>query len=223
MKVCHANAVKRLGVAALLVVTFGLFGTSPVAGACAPPLLTVVTDGQEVYPGSVITIEGRYFGDNCYDSSPPPSGEGTIGMPWHNIDIVLIQDGQEHLVATGNAGGGYDFSVDVVVPAVVEVGAMSVTAKLPAQGASGDLSVSADQEIQVTAGEASAPIAVARFGPTEPAQPVISYVPFGGVNPGQSDRDSLFDGLSWLWWALGMLAVGFLAGRKLPRPSDGSQ
>jgi hypothetical protein len=222
MKMCHADAVKRLGVAALLVLTFGLFGASPVAGACAPPLLTVVTDGQKVYPGSVITIEGRYFGDNCYDNSPPPNGAGTSGMPWQNIDIVLAQNGREHLVATGNAGAGYDFSVDVVVPGEVEVGAMSVTAKLPAQGASGDLSVSADQEIQVTAGEASAPFAVARFGPIEPAQPVIYNAQSGDANSGQSDRSSLFDGLSWLWWALGMLAVGFLAGRKLPRPSDGS-
>lgn len=222
MKMCHADAMKRLGVAALVILTFGLIGASPVAGACAPPLLTVITDGQKVYPGSVITIEGIYFGDNCYDTGPPPSGEGTIGMPLQNIDIVLTQNGREHLVATGNAGGGYDFSVDVVVPDDVEVGVMSVTAELPAQGASGDLSVTSDLEIQVTAGEASAPIAVARFGPTEPAQPVISYVPLGGVNTGQTDHDSLFDGLTWLWWALGMLAIGFLAGRKLPRPNDGS-
>lgn len=113
--------------------------------------------------------------------------------------------------------------MDVVVPDDVEVGAMSVTAKLPAQGAYDDWSVTADQEIQVTAGEASAPIAVARFGPTEPALPWIDNTLFGDANSGQSDRDSLFDGLSWLWWALGMLAVGFLAGRKLPRPSDGSK
>lgn len=222
MKVCHADTVRRLGVATLFVLTLGLFGASPVAADCAGPLLTVITDGQEVYPGSVITIEGLYFGDQCYDTGPPPSGEGTIGMPWQNIDIVLVQDGREHLVATGNAGAAYDFSVDVVVPDDVEVGAMSVTAKLPAQGAYDDWSVTADQEIQVTAGEASAPIAVARFGPTEPAQPWIDNTWFGDANSGQSDRDSLFDGLSWLWWALGMLAIGFLAGRKLPRPSDGS-
>lgn len=214
MKVCHANAVKRLGVAVLLVVTFSSFGAPPVAGSCALFSLVAVIDEQEVHPGSVITIEGRLFGDQCHDTGPPPSGEGRIGMPWRNIDIVLIQDGREHLVATGNAGAGYDFSVDVVVPGAVNVGAISVTAKLPAQGAWDDLSVSADQEIQVTAGEVSAPNAVARFGPTEPAQPLVFNTP--------SDRSSLFDGLSWLWWAVGMLAVGFLAGRKLSRPNNGS-
>ncbi|MFA5773785.1 MAG: hypothetical protein WC864_00215 [Ilumatobacteraceae bacterium] len=215
----RVGATKRLGVVAFLVFTFGPFGASPVAGSCAGPTLSVITGEQEVHPGSVITIEGRWFGDDCYDSIRPPSDEGIIGMPWRDIAIVLVQGSREHLVATGNAGAGYDFSVDVTVPSVAEIGAMSVTANLPAQGAYNDWSVSADQEIQVTAGESSTPVAVARFGPIETVEPLVYYSPIGLVNTSPSDLDSLFDGLSGIWLALGMLAVGFLAGRKLSRQS----
>lgn len=77
--------------------------------------------------GATLTITGYGFGDNCYDTGPPPPGEGALGRPLTDIEVWLDQDGDRHLVAVGNADEAYEWVVDVAVPAVLDVGTVDVS------------------------------------------------------------------------------------------------
>ena len=61
----------RTIVVLLLVAASSLWFNPSVAGAdCAGP--TIDHQGGEVSPGSTVVVEGLWWGDNCYDTGPPP-------------------------------------------------------------------------------------------------------------------------------------------------------
>lgn len=80
--------------------------------------------------GGEITVAGTGFGDNCYDTEPPPDGEGVLGRPQRDLQVLLVQGGEELVVAKGDAGADYAFEVTVVVPAALEPGPARFVARL---------------------------------------------------------------------------------------------
>ncbi len=74
----------------------------------------------------MLTITGRYFGDDCLDTGTLPSGVGALGNPLTGLVIVIDQGTHEFVVANGSAGSDYAFKVQVVVPAGMEPGDASV-------------------------------------------------------------------------------------------------
>jgi hypothetical protein len=99
-----------LGAAFLVVL-----GTSPAGADCSGPMIEY--DAGPVDRGQAISVSGGGFGDNCYDTGPPPAGEGILGRPLTDVEVVITQAGVDHLVAEGNADDEYEFTVEVVVPA----------------------------------------------------------------------------------------------------------
>jgi hypothetical protein len=65
--------------------------------------------------GGKITITGTNFGD-CLSSGSVPA-PGPLGSPLTGLDISIVQDANEVVVATGSADDNYAFQVEVVVPA----------------------------------------------------------------------------------------------------------
>jgi len=100
-----------LGAAFLVLVV----GAPPAGADCSGPVIEY--DAGPVDRGQAISVSGGGFGDNCYDTGPPPAGEGILGRPLTDIDVVITQAGVDHLVAEGNADDDYEFSVEVAVPA----------------------------------------------------------------------------------------------------------
>src|SRR5215218_4330045 len=81
---------------------------APAAGAdCSSP--TIEYPAGPVDRSQAITVTGSGFGDNCYDTGPPPPGQGALGRPRDGIEIVITQAGDEHLVAQGGADAEYGF------------------------------------------------------------------------------------------------------------------
>jgi hypothetical protein len=77
---------------------------------------------QAVGRGETLTVTGKGFGDNCYDSGSPPWGEGALGHPLKGIEVVIAQPPGEVVAARGAADVKYRFSVDVTVPTGMEPG-----------------------------------------------------------------------------------------------------
>lgn len=145
----------------LITVSAGLDAV-PAGADCSGP--TIEYDAGPVDRGQEITVTGTAFGDNCYDTGPPPAGEGLLGRPLTDIAVVITQDGVDHVVAEGNADDDYEFQVSVVVPAELAPG----EARVQASGAPGipafDLT---DQPLVVSDADASAigALEVVAFGP----------------------------------------------------------
>lgn len=118
--------MRRLLAAATLVAA-SLSVTAPAQASCVGPELTAVPDAES--DGESYVVSGAYFGDNCYDTSEPPEGEGTLGNPAQDIDIFLVEPGGDDgpLVANGWADGDYAFSI--VLPASDIEGTVTVLAK----------------------------------------------------------------------------------------------
>lgn len=117
--------------------------------------------------GGTVHVVGKAWGDNGYDTGPPPPGEGVLGHPLTGIEVYLVQGGVEHLVATGDADDRFGFVVDVAVPDALAPGPVEVVARSERNGrpyvaTTKPLVVS---EVAPTASRADAPV---RFG--EPAQ-----------------------------------------------------
>lgn len=77
----------------------------------------------------MITVQGYAFGDNCYDTGPPPAGGGVLGVPVPDIQLFVAQGDGEVLVASGAANADYEFSVDIVVPPRLSPGPARVVAR----------------------------------------------------------------------------------------------
>jgi hypothetical protein len=106
----------------------GLGWSSPSSADCANPSVQVDPDAGA--PGSAITVTGQAWGTNCYDTGPPPPGEGPLGIPQTGIDLVLLDAaGTETVLATVDAGADYGFAVDTTVPAGAAAGAGRVGAR----------------------------------------------------------------------------------------------
>jgi hypothetical protein len=99
----------------------------PVSADCSGP--TIAHDVGSIDRDGTVQVIGSGWGNNCYDTGPPPEGEGVLGKPVTGIKIFLVQDGVEHLVATGNADTKYEFEVDVPVPDDLEPGPIELVAR----------------------------------------------------------------------------------------------
>jgi hypothetical protein len=111
-----------------VVAAAALVAVAPPAGAdCSGP--TIEYEAGEVDPSAVVTIVGTAWGDNCYDTGPPPPGEGVLGHPVEVIDVFAVQGAEEVLVAEGGADREYEFEVDVTVPSTFEPGEMAFEAR----------------------------------------------------------------------------------------------
>ena len=157
------------------VLTAG-FATPSVAQAdCAAP--TYVHDDGGVGRGGTISVTGMFWGDDCHDTGPPPPGEGRLGLPLTDLEVVFVQDGTEILVATGNADEFYAFEVDVVVPAELDPGLVSVEVRFEEMvgldETSGPLRVNRKEPLD-------SPSDVVEFGPEEQAVPADA-TPAGGT------------------------------------------
>jgi len=99
----------------------------PASADCSGPTLTYETG--EFAPGDLVGVTGSSFGNNCYDTGPPPLGQGVLGIPVSNIDILLVQGDTEWVVAMGNADDDYAFEVDVQIPLDAAAGEAHITAR----------------------------------------------------------------------------------------------
>lgn len=116
--------VMATGLLALVAVALG----APDAGAdCAGPTLRV---NPAAGPGgSAVTVTGDYFGTNCYDTGPPPLGQGYLGLPQTGIAVTFTDAaGTPATLATVDAGPQYHFVVEVQIPADAATGAGSFQA-----------------------------------------------------------------------------------------------
>jgi hypothetical protein len=128
--------------------------------------------------GSVLTITGKYFGDDCLDTGTVPQGIGPLGNPMSGLAIVIDQGTNEFVVATGSARSNYAFQVDVVVPPGLEPGEASIIVV-----AAGDARLPADRPLVISEAPSvsSAEATVATFGPTTTA--TTDTQPQGSVPP----------------------------------------
>ena len=117
-----------LGLLATLAVALG----APDAGAdCSGPSIRVNPTGGP--GGSTATVTGQAFGNNCYDTGPPPPGEGVLGVPQSGVVITFTDAaGTTTELATVDAGPQYNFVTEITVPAGAAPGAGRVDAVSPA-------------------------------------------------------------------------------------------
>jgi hypothetical protein len=164
-------------------VLFVLVVDGAAAGAdCSGPMIEYAAG--PVDRGQDIIVTGRGFGDSCYDTGPPPPGQGAMGRPLDDIDVIT-QVGVDHLVAEGTADAEYGFEVDVVVPAELEPG----EARLQVRWGDGTAWASdrTDQTLVVSQAPSSAGgDVVATFGPeaAAPAEAAARPEPDGSSDVG---------------------------------------
>lgn len=160
----------------LLVVVFT--ATEAAVADCAGP--TFSHTGGDLAHGDAVVVTGHWFGDNCYDTGPPPPGEGSLGRPITDIEVYLEQEGGLHLVAVGDASDDYAWRVDVPVPPVLDVGEARVVVLNNGFEAFNDNPT----EIRVTSNRAeSASFEPVAFGPAATERPPASpEMGFGGTN-----------------------------------------
>lgn len=112
---------------AVLVVSTLVSVTGPAAADCAGPRIRY--EASEVAPGDQVTVVGELWGDNCYDTGPPPDGEGVLGVPADDIELVFVQGADRIVVARGAADDEYAFSVDVTIPVGASPGPASLQSR----------------------------------------------------------------------------------------------
>lgn len=86
----------------------------PAHAACVGPAITAVVDSH-----GTLVVEGEWFGTDCYDTGPPPEGQGVLGPPAKDITVAVRQEGVEYVVARGDASADYTFHVEVEQPPMV--------------------------------------------------------------------------------------------------------
>jgi len=125
---------RMIGVAAaglLGLLALGLGGATDAAADCSGPSIRVSpTGGPE---GSTATVTGEAFGNNCYDTGPPPPGEGVLGVPQSGVAITFTDAaGTTTELATVDAGPQYRFVIEITVPEGAAPGAGRIDAVSPA-------------------------------------------------------------------------------------------
>lgn len=120
----------RLLTAALLAAAVTVVLTGSSAADCVGPTITVrPTSGPA---GTSLTIEGTGFGDNCYDTGPPPPGQGVLGNPLTGVEIAFVDAaGTRTVLAVVDADADYRFAVEATVPAGAVPGPASLQAGSP--------------------------------------------------------------------------------------------
>lgn len=146
-------------------------------------------------PGDQVTVVGQSWGDNCYDTGPPPEGQGVLGVPAEDIEIVFVQGSDQTVVARGAADDDYGFAVEITVPPAAVPGTAWLRAS--ATGAPYPGPLSSEPLILVTASDdPSAEVEVATFGegelvedPPEPTE--TTAVPDSSVDAIPVESDAL--------------------------------
>jgi hypothetical protein len=167
----------------LAAVVASISGAHPAVADCAGP--TFSHPGGELAHGDVLTVTGIAFGDNCYDTGPPPPGERSLGRPLSNIEVYLDQGNTHLLVAVGNADADYEWVVDIEIPDVLDAGdaQVSITAG-PAFIFDESLPLMITSEMTSEASVES--VEVAAFGPraeaasSAPVAPRTDWIPLIG-------------------------------------------
>ncbi len=112
----------------VLVASIGCsVGAGVAAADCVGPQISY--DVAPVGPGQVVRVTGEYWGTDCYDTGNRPRGEGNLGKPQRDIEIVVLQDGIGPVVARGDAGSDYRFVVDVPVPGPLHAGTLIIAGR----------------------------------------------------------------------------------------------
>jgi len=119
--------MKRIFVA-ISVFAATLFGAPSIAAAsCIGPTITYT--GGEVEVGGQVQVLGSGWGDNCYDTGPPPDGEGALGNPRMGIEVFAVQGDSEILLASGDADAAYEFVVNITIPSDLTSGKFEIIAR----------------------------------------------------------------------------------------------
>jgi hypothetical protein len=135
-------------------------------------------------------VVGQYWGDDCFDTGPPPAGKGDLGLPRQGITVMFEQDGTQTVVARGNADADYQFQVDIVIPPNAAPGG----ARLAARASEEEQFAATGGPLEVVSTGQGSPLVVASFGPTEipmptseptasrwPAYLVVALLIVGGI------------------------------------------
>lgn len=123
--------LRALTVALVAAVAVAVLSGTAEAGCVGPG---IEHPSGTVDRGGTVHVVGQAWGDNCYDTGPPPPGEGVLGHPLTGIKVYLAQGGIEHLVATGDADQKFGFVVDVPVPDTLEPGPVELVARSTRNG-----------------------------------------------------------------------------------------
>lgn len=207
-----------LGSIAAMILTAAMLVTmAPMAAAsCVGPTLDY--EAGPVDRGDTIRVTGIGWGDNCYDTGDPPVGEGVLGTPVSHIEIWIVQDETEHLVAVGSADMSYEFAIDVPVPAALEPGAAEIVPRSRVD----DMTLVATTEPVIVSDAAPVESSLetpVRFGEAPPEPAGEKGEPAG--EPGSTGRDS-DTGLSPVAVIAvgGVVALGVMVGFVLSRRRD---
>ena len=173
--------MKRLLFTLVLIGAY-LAGTAHVAFAdCMGP--TISHDTGKFEAGDQLDIEGFAFGTNCYDTGPPPEGEGVLGVPVSGIEILLVQGDLIIPVGAGDADGNYEFMVSITVPSDLAPGEFSVVASI---GGGGEAWNQTEGSVSLISSDVTFPAVIADFEPPNTPLPQPS-APAIGVEETQDD------------------------------------
>lgn len=146
-----------------------------------------------------IHVVGLGWGDDCHDTGSIPPGESVLGLPVVDIEVLLVQDGVEHLVATGDADEKFGFTADVAVPDALKPGPVEVVAR--AEDAIGHMDTTEALVVSDADPSGKSDDAVVRLGASPPDTVEL---------PRTRERSS-FPSIAVL--GVGLLAAGFVVVR----------
>src|SRR4051812_4581062 len=107
--------------ATIALVALSVAASQGPAGAdCSGPM--VARASAPVDRGAVVALVGTGWGDQCYDTGPPPPGQGSLGVPVRDVEIVIAQGATEVVVARVDADARYELHVEATIPATLEPG-----------------------------------------------------------------------------------------------------
>lgn len=214
----------------------GLVGVGSASADCAAPRMSF--SPHEVDRGGEVTVRGELWGASCYDTGPPPEGEGPLGEPLTGIEIVLAQGEvvlargeREWLLATVDADSDYRFTATVVIPVDAEPGDARLIARRPetypyAANPESGLHISAAPPVQPpTTVEGASP----GSAPSVTSDPAVTPDPAAGNGSppgtiGSADTDTDVDAENaqgfagrWVWAVLVAAAAAAIVGVWLSR------
>ncbi len=174
--------LRRVLLLAIVVAASLAVAATPAGADCSGPMLLPI---EPAAPGEVITIEGHAFGDNCYDTGPPPDGQGVLGVPVADIELSIAGDAGEVVVARGSADAHYEFSVEVEVPPRMAPGTARVIARW-GDDRSTEQTFEVLDEPPVIEPHGTTPVEA--FGPADPTVASTSTPPVAGPTATTSDE-----------------------------------
>lgn len=138
--------MRKRGIGIVAAVLLGpiIMGVPTASADCGGPQITVSPNSAAA--GATVTVHGQAFGDNCYDTGPPPAGQGVLGNPLTGVEIGFVQHDIATVLATVDADDEYQFTVEVTIPADAEPGQAAFTATPPTWVALAEFTVSGAAE-----------------------------------------------------------------------------